>query len=104
MNFDITLKITNHQLVEVFEILSNNPPDIGMYAAKDQKRMKHFYSLWADVRSKIGKKVLNKQGNHKPSSLKLKYYEAATLHQILGIYDKAHYAQQVYDQLDQKLA
>lgn len=104
MNFDITLKVTNLQLVEAFVIISHEPPEIGIYASKDQSWMKHFYSLWADLRTKLGKKVLNSQGNKKPSTLKLKYYEAATLHQILGIYDKTGYAQQLYDQLDQKLA
>ncbi|PKP26613.1 MAG: hypothetical protein CVU03_03495 [Bacteroidetes bacterium HGW-Bacteroidetes-2] len=104
MNFDITLKVTNLQLVEAFAIILHEPPEIGLYATKDQRRMRHLYSLWADLRSKLGKKVLNNQGNQKQSSLKLKYYEAATLHQILGLYDKPSYAQQLYDQLDQKLA
>lgn len=102
-NYNITLKVTDSQLLEAFIILSHEPPEIGGYDTKDQPRMKHFYSLWADVKAKVAKKHISIEGKKKPSNLKLKYYEAATLHQILSIYDKPHYAQQLFNQLDQKL-
>lgn len=105
MNYDITLKVTEAQLLEAFSLLTNEPPPLGAYQDKDQKRMKHFYSLWAEVKAKVAKKHISIDGKKKPCTFKLKYYEAATLHQILNVYDRRpHYAQQLYDQLDQKLA
>lgn len=106
-NYDITLKVTAEQLLSAFEILNNEPPALGFYDSKDQKRMKHFYSLWADLRKKVAQKHLAIDGKKKPSNFKLKYYQAFTLHQILEVYGFQHFhlsAQQLFDQLDQKLS
>lgn len=102
-NYDITLKVTAAQLLDALEILNIAPPELGQYDSKHQKRMKHFYSLWADLREKVAKKHISIEGKKKPSNFKLKYHLAATLYQIMEVYGFHQSAQPLFDQLNQKL-
>lgn len=80
----IELKITNHQVLYINEMIADNLIDPNMARTKEEKS---FVYLMHDISNKLLKRTIENRDNSKAFKLSLKYYEAFAFHEFLLRFD-----------------